>query len=132
MEPNADPVEERILSRIPVEILLAAALGGVITALAFDPVSGAIFLGGGLVAAVSFIWLRSALGRILAREKAKALRTGVALYALRFALILGAFLLIIFAYPRKIVAFAAGFSTMLPVFAAEAVFILARARSWKV
>ena len=132
MEPNIDPLEERLLRRIPIEIIALAAFGGIVAAFLFDFLSGAFFFGGGLVAALSFLWLKRALGRILAHTKARALRSGVALYALRFALILGAFLLIIFAYPRKITAFAAGFSTVLPVFAAEAAFVLARAKSWKV
>jgi len=43
-------------------------------------------------------------------------------------LIFGFFLLIIFTFPGKILAFAAGFSTVIPVFLGETVLALAR---WK-
>jgi hypothetical protein len=47
------------------------------------------------------------------------------------ALILAAFFLIMLAYPRKVLAFAAGFSTILPVFIVEAATTLARVKSAK-
>ena len=128
----ADPVEEKILRRIPFEIVALSAVIALGVALLFDPMSGLIFLAGGILAAVSFLWMKRALGKVLAREKAGAIRAGAALYALRFALIVGAFLLVILAYPSKLLAFAAGFSTLLPVFLVEAVVALLRMRTWKV
>lgn len=148
-----DPLEERVLRRIPVEVALLAAALAVLAALIFGPLTGAVFFGGGALAALSFLSLRSSLGRVLGRAEAgpagegageggapgpgpglpakgkgRAVRAGLALYALRLALILAAFFLIMLAYPRKVLAFAAGFSTILPVFIVEAVATLARVK----
>ena len=104
-------------------ILFAAFLAGGIL------LTGVVFLAGGLVSTLSFVWLKSALSRVLARDKAKAVRAGMLLYAVRFLLILGAFFLIILLYPKKLIAFVAGFSTVIPVFLGEAALALARLKS---
>ena len=130
-QPFADPIEERIIRRIPFEIAAAAILLGILAALLLDPLTGAVFAAGGFVSALSFLWLKNALVRVLGRDRAGALRAGVLLYALRFLLILGVFVLIILLIPAKLIAFAAGFSTVIPVFLAEAVLALARFRSVK-
>jgi hypothetical protein len=127
--PFADPVEEKILRRIPLEVAAAAALLSLFAILLFDLLTGIVFLAGGLVSALSFVWLKSALARVLAREKAKAIRAGIFLYAARFLLILGVFFLIILLYPKKLIAFVAGFSTVIPVFLGEAALALARLKS---
>ena len=44
---------------------------------------------------------------------------------------MAAFFLIIWAFPEKILEFAAGFSTLIPVFGAEAALALARFKEWK-
>jgi uncharacterized membrane protein YcaP (DUF421 family) len=54
---------------------------------------------------------------------------GLALYAVRFLLIFGVFFLIILLYPKKLIAFVAGFSTVIPVFLGEAALALARLKS---
>jgi hypothetical protein len=46
-------------------------------------------------------------------------------------LICGVFFIIILLFPRKILAFGAGFSTVIPVFLAEAVGALLRMKTWK-
>ena len=127
--PYADPVEEKIIRRIPFEVAGAAALLAIPAVLLFDPLTGAFFLAGGLISALSFIWLKSALVRVLSRDKAKAVRAAIALYAVRFLLIFGVFFLIILLYPKKLIAFAAGFSTVIPVFLGEAALALARLKS---
>jgi hypothetical protein len=132
MNSDVDRLEERILRRIPVEIAAFSAFVAVPVALIFSPLDGVLFFAGGIVAALSFLWLRSALGRILARARPRAFRSGIALYAVRLTLILGVFFLIMLAYPKKILAFSAGFSTILPVFFVEAAVALARMKSWKV
>ncbi|MGD0781351.1 MAG: ATP synthase subunit I [Candidatus Aminicenantales bacterium] len=132
--PLADPIEEKIIRRIPFEVAAAAGLLAIPAVLLFSPLTGVFFLAGGLVSAVSFIWLKSALARVLAGDKAKAVRTGIALYAVRFLLIFGVFFLIILLYPKKLIAFVAGFSTVIPVFLGEAALALARLKSaapWK-
>jgi hypothetical protein len=127
--PFGDPIEEKILRRIPLEVAAAAVLLALGAALLFDVVTGVVFLAGGLVSALSFVWLKGSLTRVLAREKAKAIRAGILLYIVRFLLILGAFFLIILLYPKKLVAFVAGFSTVIPVFLGEAALALARLKS---
>ena len=124
-----DPVEEKILRRIPLEVAAAAVVLAIGAALLFDVATGVVFLAGGLVSALSFVWLKSSLTRLLAREKSKAIRAGILLYGVRFLLILGAFFLIILLYPKKLVAFVAGFSTVIPVFLGEAALALARLKS---
>jgi hypothetical protein len=126
-----DPIEEKILRRIPLETLAAAAGIGLIVGLVFSPLSGLLFLAGGALAALGIVTLKRSLGRVLAREKPGALRAGILFYLLRLALLLGAFFLIIWAFPDKILAFAAGFSTVIPVFGAEAALALARFKEWK-
>jgi hypothetical protein len=129
--PATDPIEDAVLRRIPFEIIALSAVFAAGAGLLFDAPTAALFFGGGLLAAVSFLWMKSALGKVLARDKKGALRAGVSLYAVRFVLILGVFLLIILAYPNRILAFAAGFSTVIPVFIIEAALALAHMKTWK-
>ena len=131
MAVTPDPIEEKILRRIPCETLAAAAGIGFLVGLFFGPLSGLLFFAGGALAALGIVSLKRSLGRILAREKPGALRTGILFYLLRLALLLAAFFLIIWAFPEKILAFAAGFSTVIPVFGAEAALALARFKEWK-
>ncbi len=126
-----DALEERILRRMPVEIAVLAAVFGLAACLLLDPLAGLFVFAGGLFAALGFIWLRQSLTRFLSREKKGALRSGIGLYALRLALICAAFLLIILVYPRKIIAFAAGFSAVVPVALLEGVRGLLLMRTWK-
>jgi len=126
-----DPIEEKILRRIPLEVIGAAAVLGLAAGLLFDPLTGLFFFAGGALATLGFIWLKSSLTRVLEKDKARALRSGILLYLGRFVLILGVFLFIILVYPRKILAFAAGFSTVIPVFLVEIVVALAGMKQWK-
>ena len=52
-------------------------------------------------------------------------------YGLRLVLIIGLFFIIILFFSKKVLAFAAGFSMIIPVFFAEAVGTLARMKRWK-
>lgn len=132
LDPQPDPLEEKILRRIPLEVIAFAAFIAVPVGLVFGALAGVFFLGGGALAAVGFLWLKSSLTRVLAKGKAQALRSGVLLYVLRFVLILGVFFIIILLYPKRLLAFAAGFSSVIPVFLGEAVVALARMKTWKV
>ena len=78
-----------------------------------------------------FAWLKRSLTRILSRERRGALRAGMALYALRLVLICAVFFLIILVYPRKIIAFVAGFSAVVPVALFEGLRGLLLMRTWK-
>ena len=123
--------EERILNRIPREILvlsLALALGAWIV---FDGVSAFLVLAGGILAAINFIWMKQAISRFLFTGKKRAIRSGIAVYGLRLLLILGIFFIIILFFSEKILAFAAGFSTLIVVFLGEAVVGLSKLKEWK-
>jgi hypothetical protein len=131
MSMQTDPIEEKIIRRIPFEIIILAAAFGLGASLIFDLLTGLFFFAGGALAALSFLWLKQSLTRVLLREKAKAVRSGILLYVFRLILILGLFFIIIFAYPNKLLAFAAGFSTVIPVFLGETAVALARMKQWK-
>ena len=128
---QTDPSEEKIIRRIPIEIIILAAVFSVAAGLIFGLLTGLFFFAGGALAALSFLWLKRSLTRVLLREKAKAVRSAISLYVFRLILILGIFSIIIFVYPNKLLAFAAGFSTVIPVFLGETAVALARMRQWK-
>ena len=128
---QTDPIEENILRRIPFEIIILASFFGLLAIFLFDLLTGLFVLVGGALASLSFLWLKKSLTRVLLRETGKAVRSGIFLYAIRLILIIGIFLIIIFAYPKRLLAFAAGFSTVIPVFLGETVVALARLRQWK-
>jgi len=124
-------IEEKIMRRIPREIVAVAAVLGVLGAAVFDALTGLFVLAGGALAALGFVWLKRSLERVLLRGKPQALRAGILLYAARLGLIIALFFLIILFYPRKLLAFAVGFSTMIPVFLGEVAIALARTKQWK-
>ncbi len=126
-----DPLEERVLRRIPVEIAVFAAVLALAAALLLDPLTGLFVLAGGVFSAFGFVWLKRSLTRILSRDKKGALRSGIVFYALRLVLICAVFFLIILVYPKKIIAFVAGFSTVVPVTLLEGVRGLLLMRKWK-
>jgi len=126
-----DALEERILRRMPVEIAVLAAVLGLGTGALLDPLTGLFVLAGGLFSALGFIWLKQSLTRFLSREKKGALRSGILLYGLRLVLICAVFFLIILVYPKKIIAFVAGFSAVVPVSLFEGVRGLLLLRTWK-
>ena len=65
------------------------------------------------------------------QSQKKALRLALPFYILRIVLILGIFFIIIFFFSKKILAFVVGFSTLVPVFLAEAAIALSKMRQWK-
>ncbi len=123
--------EERILKRIPQEIVLLSLVLAVGTWIVFDGVSAALVFAGGILAAINFIWMRQAISSFLFSGKKKALRSGIAVYSIRLLLILGIFFIIILFFSEKILAFAAGFSTLIVVFLFEAVVGLSKLKEWK-
>jgi hypothetical protein len=136
MDPAAGPnlpdaYETKVLKRIPLEILACAVLIS-LAALAWSGLWAGLFgLWGGAVAAAGFLGLERSLKHILDRGKKDALRRGLLFYGLRILLILLAFSLIILFYPRRVVAFAAGFSAILAVVLFEAARALILLRQWK-
>jgi hypothetical protein len=130
-ENNQQAFEERILRRIPLEILLISLLIAVVTLPIFSLTSSLFILGGGGFSAVSFVWLKQALVRFLTREKRRAIRSGIVFYLLRLALIIAVFSAIILLFPGMILAFVAGFSSVIPAFLIEAVMAIAQMKQWK-
>jgi predicted membrane metal-binding protein len=124
-------LEERVLRRIPVEILAASAVLAIPAGLLFDPSTGLLFFAGGALAALGFAWLKQSLFRFLDRGRKGAMRSGIALYAVRLVLICGVFFLIILLYPKKILAFGAGFSVLVLVALVEGIRALLLLRTWK-
>ena len=123
--------EDRLLRRMPIEIAGLAAVLALPAGLLFDLPTGLFFIAGGLFSALGFVWLRQSLTRFLSKGVQGARRSGILLYALRLVLICAVFFLIILLYPKKILAFVAGFSTVVPVSLAEAVRGLLQLRKWK-
>ena len=123
--------EEKILRRIPLEILILASVIALASLFFFNPLIALFIFAGGVLSTLSFIWLKQALTKFLLSGKKKALRSALALYGIRLVLILAIFFIIIFFFSKNIIAFVAGFSTMVPVFLAEAVVGLSRMKQWK-
>jgi len=128
---DIDPFEERILRRVPLEILAAGAGAGLVALPFFGGTTALFVFAGGALASLGFVWMKVSLTRFLQRERKAALRSGVLIYLARFVLILAVFSFIIFLFPGLILAFVAGFSVLVPVFLVEGVFALLRVKTWK-
>jgi len=126
-----DQIEEKILRRIPGEILIFSLIAATAALIIFDPVTAILVLAGGSLSVISFIWLRQALSKFILLGKKKALKSAILLYAIRLLLILAIFSIIIFFFSKKIIAFAVGFSMIIPVFFVETVAVLSRVKKWK-
>ena len=137
--------EEKILRRVPWEILILSFVIALASLLLFSPLTALFILAGGVFSTLSFIWLKQTISKLLLLKNGdssswekgqspflkKALRSALALYSIRLVLILGIFFIIIFFFSKKIIAFAAGFSTMIPVFLVEAIVALSKMKKWK-
>jgi len=124
-------LEERILRRVPLETAALSAVLALPAALLFDLPTGLFFLAGGVFSALGFAWLKQSLTRFLSSGRKGAVRSGIVFYALRLVLICAVFFFIILLYPKKIFAFVAGFSMVVPVSLAEGVRALLLMRTWK-
>ncbi len=123
--------EEKILRRIPVEILALSFVIALASIFLLNPLTALFILAGGAFSALSFIWIKQSLTKFLLSGKKKALRSALILYGIRLVLIIAIFFIIIFFFSRNIIAFVAGFSEIVPVFLAEAVVALSRMKKWK-
>ena len=124
-------LEERVLRRIPLEIIGLSLVVACAALFLFSPRMGVFVLAGGAFSAASFLWLKQTMTRFLGPNRKKALRSGLLFYLLRLLLIIGVFSIIILLFPRMILAFAAGFSTIVFVFFLEAVMAISQMKSWK-
>jgi len=129
--PAIDVLEEKILRRIPLEILITSGILALGVSVLFDALAALFFFSGGAFSALSFFWLKNSLSRLLLQDKKKTLKSGLILYILRLTLILAIFLFIILLFPKKLLAFGAGFSIVVLIFLGEAVFALTRMKQWK-
>ncbi len=128
---NGIPVEEKILKRIPKEILGLSLLMAIAATILINIGTGLFVLAGGILSALNFVWLNQTLSRVLLREKRKALKTSGLFFAARLVLILAIFFIIIFFFSNKIIAFAAGFSSIIIVLLFEAVTVMPKLKTWK-
>jgi hypothetical protein len=128
---DADTLENRILRRIPWEVLGISIFMAVFSFLIFDIYTGIFVLAGGIVSATNFVWLRQALSEALLREKKRVIKTTALVFILRLILILAIFFIIIFFFSKKIIAFAVGFSSIIAVLLFEAVASMSRLKTWK-
>ncbi|HUU37252.1 MAG TPA: ATP synthase subunit I [Candidatus Desulfaltia sp.] len=124
--------EEKVLRRIPLEILLIAALIALLALFFFTPLTSLFILAGGLLSAASFVWLKTALNRFLGPDRRRAVRSGLVFYLLRLFLLLAVFSIIILLFPRMILAFVAGFSSLILAFLIEAALAVSQMKKWKV
>ena len=123
--------EESTLRRLPLEILASSLVMAAGSLLFFKPQTGLFILAGGLFSALSFIWLKLTVTRFIGPDRRTAVRKGIVFYILRLCLIIAVFLIIILLSPRMILAFAAGFSSLVPAILAEAVVAISQMKTWK-
>jgi hypothetical protein len=124
--------EEKILRRIPLEVPVIAALLALLTLVFFRPLTALFILAGGLFSAASFVWLKTSVSRFLGPDRRNAVRSGLTFYLLRLFLLLAVFSIIILLFPRMILAFVAGFSSLILAFLIEAVLAVSQMKKWKV
>ena len=131
IQPDRDPLEEKILKRIPWEALGLSFFLAIAASFLFGIWAGFFVLAGGVLSAVNFIWLHQTLTKVLLREKRKALRASALIFGLRLVLILAIFFIIIFFFSRKIIAFAAGFTSIVVILLVEGAIAMSRLKAWK-
>ena len=122
---------EKSLKRIPVETIALGCLASILGLIFFDLISAALLVAGALVAAAGFISLRSFVDRYIFREKTVFRKRALILYSLRLLLICLVFLAIIFIFRGKVIAFVAGFSSLVVAVLIEAIRNLMNIRQWK-
>jgi len=123
--------EKRVLRRIPLEVPIIALILASIALLFFTPLTGVFILAGGIFSALSFVWLKKALFRFLGPDRRRAVGSGLASYLLRLLLLLAVFSIIILLFPRMILAFVAGFSSLVLAIFVEAAIAVSQMEQWK-
>jgi len=127
---NTDWLEPSV-RRIPRVTIILGLVAGVMTALLFEAVTGALVLAGAALATVSFISIKSFVDNYLQAGRVGLWRRALVFYSLRLLLICLIFLTIILFFRSRVLALAGGFSLVVVAIMAEAVRILARAKQWK-
>ncbi|MCX7972943.1 MAG: ATP synthase subunit I [Candidatus Aminicenantes bacterium] len=129
-EAGSDHLEKKILRRLPYEILGLAGLLALATAIIFDPISAFLCLVGGIVSCLSFLWIKRAVILYLGTQKKRSLQRLIIFQLLRLGLIGFIFLIIIYFFSSRVLAFMAGFSALLLAMAGEAISSIWK-KSWK-
>ncbi len=124
-------IEEKILRRIPLEIILISFFVSLASLAFFDALSSLFIFSGGAFSALSFFWLNRSLSKLLMGEKKKALKSTLIFYLIRLVLILTIFFIIIFFFSKKIIAFIAGFSIIILVIFLETLVAAFKGKEWK-
>jgi hypothetical protein len=124
-------IEEKILRRIPAEILLLSFLAALLALIFLDVLIALFIFAGGVLSALSFLWLKASMTRFLIPDKKRAVRSVIALFWLRLLLLLAVFFIIIIFFSEKVIAVAVGFSMIIPVCLAEGILGLAKMKKWK-
>ncbi|NMC65577.1 MAG: hypothetical protein GYA53_05495 [Acidobacteria bacterium] len=122
---------EKSLKRVPVETLAIGCLASILVLLFLDPVSAVLVAGGAILAAVGFISLKSFVNRYLGGKRTVLVKRALVLFSLRLLLICLIFLAIIFIFRGKVIAFVAGFSSMVVAILIEAIRNLVNIKQWK-
>jgi hypothetical protein len=122
---------EKSLKRVPVETLAIGCLASILVLLFLDPVSAVLVAGGAILAAVGFISLKSFVNRYLGGKRTVLVKRALVLFSLRLLLICLIFLAIIFIFRGKVIAFVAGFSSMVVAVLIEAIRNLVNIKQWK-
>lgn len=130
-EKGSVPYEEKILQRIPAEILLLSLIIAFLTLIPFDKLTGLFIFAGGGFSALSFIWLKTSVSRLLIPDRKKAVKSAIAFYSLRLLLILAIFSIIIIFFSKRIIAFVIGLSMIVPVILVESILGLSKLKKWK-
>lgn len=124
-------LENKILKRLPWEILILAFLMALIIGLIFDFLSALLCLAGGVVSCLSFLWIKKSVSLYLTSRPGRRLGRLIGFQLLRLGLIALIFLTIIYFFSSRALAFIAGLAALLLAIAAEMIFSL-RKRGWKV
>ncbi|HRD02855.1 MAG TPA: hypothetical protein PLP57_09500 [Candidatus Saccharicenans sp.] len=122
---------EKSLKRVPVETALIGFLVSLVILIFFDPASAALAAAGAGLAAVGFISLKFFVDRYISREKTVFRKKALGLFCLRLLLICLVFLAIIFIFRGKVIAFVAGFSSLVVAVLIEAIRNLVNIKQWK-
>jgi len=122
---------EKSLKRVPIETLVLGCLASLLVLLFFDPVSAVLVAGGAILATAGFISLKSFVNRYFGGKRTVLVKRALVLFSLRLLLICLIFLAIIFIFRGKVIAFVAGFSSMVVAVLIEAIRNLVNIKQWK-
>lgn len=117
-------LERKVLRRLPFETLVVACFMAIITALIFDVLSAFLCFAGGLVACLSFIWMKKLIPYHLSTQQGLKPGRLIAFAFLRLGLIGLIFLIIIYFFSTRALAFMVGLAALVLAMAGEVVFSL--------